>query len=79
MANIKIPSAQKTGACGNESSPFSAAQEVCRNLENQAKCDSAVFVTNPLKIQFSHKLELAIITRTNNNCGISAIVPSLFN
>ena len=33
---------------------FSAAQVVCSKLENQAKCDSAVFVTNPLKIHFSH-------------------------
>ena len=35
---------------------FSAAQVVCSKLENQAKCDSAVFVTNPLKIYFSHVL-----------------------
>ena len=62
MNKIKIPSAQKPGACGNE---------VCSKLENQAKCDFAVFVRNPLKIHFSHTfwlLELAIIARTNYNC-----------
>ena len=50
---------------------FSATQEVCSKLENQTKCDSTVFATNPLKIHFSHTfwlLELAIIARTNYNC-----------
>ena len=54
---------------------FSATQVVCSKLENQAKCDLAVFVTNPLKIHFSHTfwlLELAIIAR-------SAIVRSLLS
>ena len=52
---------------------FSAAQKVCSKLENQAKCDSAVFVTNPLKIHFSHTfwlLEMDIIARTNYDCKI---------
>ena len=61
---------------------FSAAQKVCSKLENQEKCDSAVFVTNPLKIHFSHTFwlpEVPIIDRTNYNCKIArtAIVPSL--
>ena len=53
---------------------FSAAQEVFNKLENQAKCNSVVFVTNPLKIHFSYTfwlLEVAIIiARTNYNCEI---------
>ena len=44
----------------------SAAQEVCSKLENQAKCDSAVFVTNPRKIHFSHMFWL-LEARTNYN------------
>ena len=31
---------------------FSAAQDICSKLENQAKCGSAVFVTNLLKTHF---------------------------
>ena len=53
---------------------FSAAQKVCSKLENQAKCDLAVFVTNPPKIHFSLMfwlLEVAIIARRNYNCKIS--------
>ena len=52
---------------------FSAAQKVCSKLENQAKCDSAVFVTNSMKIHFLHTfwlLEVAVIARTNYNCKI---------
>ena len=48
-----------------------AAQEAGSKLENQVKCDSAVFVTNPLEINFSHAFWLiggAIIARTNHNC-----------
>ena len=33
---------------------FSAAQKACSKLENQAKSDSAVFVTDPLKMHFSY-------------------------
>ena len=50
---------------------FSAVQEVCSKLKNQAKCDAVVFVINPLKIHFSRTfwlLEVAIIARTNYNC-----------
>ena len=36
---------------------FSAAREVCSALETQAKCDSAAFVTNPLKIYLSHTFD----------------------
>ena len=53
MNKITIPSAQKTGACGDEYLLFFCYPSVCSKLENQAKCDSAVFVTNPLKIHFS--------------------------
>ena len=55
---------------------FSAAQEVCSTLENQAKCDSAVFVTNPLKIHFFAHVLIARSSK-NYNCYRSAIVPSL--
>ena len=55
MTKIKISSAQKTKEpMGMNVCAFSAAKEVCSKLENQAKGDSADFVTNPLKIHFSH-------------------------
>ena len=31
---------------------FSAAQEVCGNMQNKANCDSSLFITNPLKAKF---------------------------
>ena len=52
---------------------FSAAQKVCSKLENQAKCNSADYVTNPLKNHFSQTfwlLEVAIIARMTCNCNI---------
>ena len=52
---------------------FSAALKVCSKLENQAKCNPAVFLTNPLKIHFLYMfplLEVAFIARTNYNCKI---------
>ena len=54
MAKIKIPWAQNQEHVGMNLRSFSAVQEVCSKLENQAKCDSAVFVRNMLKIHFSH-------------------------
>ena len=41
MNKIKILLAQKPGAVGMSIYSFSATQEVCSKLENQAKCDSA--------------------------------------
>ena len=71
MNKIKYRRRNNQAPVGMNICSFSATQEVCNKLENQAKCDSAVFVTNPLKIDFSHTfwlLELAIIARTNYNC-----------
>ena len=55
MNKIKITSAQeKQEPVGMSIYSLSATKEVCSKLENQAKCDSVVFVTNPLKIHFLH-------------------------
>ena len=50
---------------------FSAAQNICSKLKNQAKCDSAAFTTNPQKMNFSYTfwlLQVAMIAITNYNC-----------
>ena len=81
MTKIKIPWRKNQEPVGMNICSFCAPQEFCSKLENQAKCDSTVFVKNPLKTHFSHKfwlLEVAIIARTNYNCRL-AIMPSLLN
>ena len=66
-----MPSAKKPGACENETVyTFSAAKEVCSKLQNPAKCDLAIFQTNPLKKYFFYiffLFQMAIIDRTNYN------------
>ena len=62
---------QNQGPIGMNHCAFSAAQNICSKLQNQAKCDSAAFTTNPLKLKFSYTfwlLQVAIIARTNYNC-----------
>ena len=76
LTKITMPSAQKKKQepMGMNLCAFSSAvQEVYIKLENQAKCDSSVFVTNSLKIHFSYTfwlLEVVSIARTNYNCNI---------
>ena len=59
------------GPIGMNHCALSAAQDICSNLQNQAKCDLAAFTTIPLKFNFSYTfwlLKVAIIARTNYNC-----------
>ena len=73
MTKIKMLSAKNQEPMGMNICTFSAAQKVCSKLENQAKCDPAVFLTNSLKIHFLHMfrlLEVSFIARANYNCKI---------
>ena len=59
------------GPIGMNHCAFTAGQDVCSRLQNQAKCDSAAVTTIPLKFYFSDTfrlLKVAIIARTNYNC-----------
>ena len=72
-AKINISSAQNQGPIGMNHCAFSAAQDICSKLQNQAKCDSTAFTINLLKFNFSYTfrlLEVTIIARTNYTCYI---------
>ena len=48
-AKINILSVQNQERMKMNPYTFSAAQEICSKVQNQAKCDSFAFKTNPLK------------------------------
>ena len=70
-AKINICRRKSQGPIGMKHCAFSAAQDICSKLQNQAKCDSAAFTINLLKFNFPYTfwlLEVTIIARTNYNC-----------
>ena len=70
------------GPIGMNHCTFSAAQDICSKLQNQAKCDSAAFTINPLKFNFLYTFLLLEVTKKVLEQTIIArwaIVPYLLN
>ena len=54
------------GPIGMNHCAFSAAQNICSKLQNQAKRDSTAFTTNPLKLNFSSTFWLLQVATSQN-------------